>query len=103
MSDEKPEGVKFDSNKPKLSLVSLESVAGEAAAMTYGANKYGKNNYKGGMDWSRLLDAALRHISQYNSGEDLDKESGLNHIYHAKANLGMLIYYIENKLGKDDR
>lgn len=99
----KKEGTKFDQGKPQLSLVSFESVAGEARAMEYGKNKYGRNNYKGGMDWTRLLDAALRHIMAFSKGEDNDEESTLNHLYHAKANLGMLIYYYENKLGKDDR
>lgn len=94
---------KYDDNKPELSLVSFESIAGEAKAMEYGANKYSRNNYKGGMEWTRLLDASLRHITKYSGKEDLDEESGLNHLYHAKACLGMLIYYIERGLGKDDR
>lgn len=37
------------------------------------------------------------------SKEDLDKESGLHHLAHLKANVAMLIYYVENKVGKDDR
>lgn len=97
------EGVKYDNGKPKLSMVSYESIAGEAKAMTYGASKYTKNNYKNGMDWSRLIDAAMRHLCAFNDGETFDPESGLNHLYHCKANLGMLIYYYERKLGKDDR
>lgn len=97
------EGVKFDQNKPDLSILTSESLNGEAAAFTYGANKYGKNNYKLGMDWSRVISASLRHIFAFNAKEDNDPESKLNHLYHAKACLAMLIYYYENKLGKDDR
>lgn len=96
-------GVKYDSGKTDLSLISLESITGEAKAMVYGAKKYGRNNYKGAMNWSRLLGATLRHVFQFSNGQDFDDESTLNHLYHAKANLGMLIYYYENKLGKDDR
>jgi hypothetical protein len=96
-------GIKYDSGKTDLSLVSLESITGEAKAMEYGAKKYGRNNYKGAMEWTRLLGAALRHTFQFSGKQDLDNESNLNHLYHAKANLGMLIYYYENKLGKDDR
>jgi hypothetical protein len=95
--------VKHDHKKPKLSLVSYESIAAEARAMEYGMGKYSKNNYKGGMEYSRMLDAAMRHITQYSGGESLDPESGLNHIDHAKACLGMLAYYVANKVGKDDR
>jgi hypothetical protein len=96
-------GVKNDAGKPKLSLVSYESIAGEARALEYGLTKYGKNNYKLGMEWSRLLDATGRHLFAFSHGEDIDSDSKLNHLYHAKANLGMLIYYYEKKLGKDDR
>lgn len=96
-------GKKYDTNKPKLSLVSKESLEGEAAALEYGLAKYGKNNYKLGMDWSRLIDASLRHIFAFADKEDTDSESKLNHLYHAKANIGMLIYYYQNKIGKDDR
>lgn len=94
---------KESQGKPKLSLVSKESLIAEAKALEYGLQKYDKHNYKKGMDWSLLLDATLRHISEFNSGTDLDKESSLNHLWHAKSNLGMLIYMIENKVGKDDR
>ena len=97
------EGKKNDQGKPMLSLVSYESMAGEARALEYGMLKYDRNNYKKGMAWTRLLDAALRHLMTFSHGTDVDDESKLNHLYHCKANLGMLIYYYENKLGKDDR
>ena len=97
------EGTKHDKGKAKLSLISFESMAGEAKAMEYGIQKYSRNNYKAGMDWTRLIDASLRHLVAFAHKEDVDKESLLNHLYHCKANLGMLIYYYENKLGKDDR
>ena len=96
-------GTKFDDGKPQLSLLTRESLVAEARAFEYGARKYSKNNYKKGMEWSRLLDASLRHITAFNAGEDNDTESSLNHLWHAKACLAMLIYYYENKVGKDDR
>lgn len=100
---EAPKALKYDTGKPQLSLVSYESLSGEARAMEYGLRKYSRNNYKQGMEWSRLLDASMRHITKYAGGTDIDSESGLNHLYHAKACLGMLIFYIENNLGVDDR
>ena len=74
-----------------------------ARALEYGAKKYDRNNYKKGMDWTRVCDAALRHITAWAEGEDVDQESGLNHIAHAQACLAMLSYYITNKVGTDDR
>lgn len=101
---EKPvEGTKNDTGKPQLSLLTRESLEAEAAAFAYGAKKYDKNNYKKGMAWSRVLDAAFRHLTAFNGRENNDLESGLSHLAHAKACLAMLIYYEKNKIGTDDR
>lgn len=97
------EGRKDDHGKPQLSILTIESLMAEARAFEYGAKKYSRNNYKQGMQWTRVLDAALRHINTFASGKDVDDESGLNHLWHAKACLAMLIYYYENKVGTDDR
>lgn len=96
-------GKKYDKGKPKLSLVNRETLNGIAQAMEYGALKYGRDNYKNGMDWTRVLDALLRHATAYISKEDNDSESKLNHMYHVGACVNMLLYYIENNIGKDDR
>ena len=96
-------GIKHDKGKAKLSLVNRETLVGIAKAMEYGALKYGKNNYKKGMEWTRVIDALLRHTYALSSGEDLDPESGLPHSYHMGACCNMLIYLMENKVGEDDR
>lgn len=97
------EGVKHDQGKPMLSLLTKESLVAEARAFEYGMRKYNKHNYKLGMDWSRVLDAAMRHLVAFSNGETYDEESKLNHLWHCKACLAMLIYYYENNIGKDDR
>jgi Domain of unknown function (DUF5664) len=94
---------KYDIGKPQLGLIPRAGLEHEARAFAYGAKKYGKNNYKSGMGYSRLIDATLRHIMAFASGEDLDPESNLLHLGHAKANLSMLLHYIDNKVGTDDR
>lgn len=96
-------GTKNDSGKVPLSILTIESLTAEARAFEYGAKKYSRNNYKNGMEWSRMLDATLRHVMAFNAKQDLDEESNLNHLWHAKACLAMLIYYYENKVGTDDR
>lgn len=96
-------GIKHDQGKPSLSILTKESLVAEARAFEYGASKYSRDNYKKGMEWSRVIDAALRHITEFNSKSDYDEESKLHHLWHAKACLAMLIYYVENKVGKDDR
>src|SRR5689334_23210509 len=97
------EGIKHDNGKPQLSLLTYESLSAEARALMYGAKKYEKNNYKKGMDWSRIIDALMRHTAAFNAKEDIDPESGLSHVDHIKACAGMLAYYVAKNVGNDDR
>jgi hypothetical protein len=96
-------GIKNDNEKPPLDLVTLEFLIGTAQALAFGANKYGRHNFKEGINYSRLIAAALRHINQYNAGLDNDEESGLSHLSHAAASLNMLMWMVKNKPELDDR
>lgn len=96
-------GIKHDNGKPKLHLIPKEAMEMMAQALEYGANKYGKRNFEAGIAYTRLLDAALRHLYKWAHKEDFDEESGLNHISHAMSNLAMLAYMIKNKPDMDDR
>lgn len=95
-----------DAGKPPLSLISAEALRAEAQVMAYGANKYGRFNWRDHADsweYSQLIDSTLRHIYDWLQGEDLDAESGLDALAHARANLGMLIDLRCMGKGKDDR
>ena len=96
-------GKKFDGEKPDLSLIPKDAVWEIAKAFTYGGKKYGRHNFREGLHISRLLAAAMRHITQYNEGEDLDEESGNNHLAHAGAAICMAIFMHYNKPEMDDR
>lgn len=96
-------GRKNDADKPSLSLIPKEALWGMATAFTYGAKKYAAHNFKAGISYSRLADAAMRHITAYMDGEDTDVESGNNHLYHALASVAMLVYMHHNKPNMDDR
>lgn len=95
--------VKHDAGKPSLGLIPRTAMVAEARVLDFGAKKYGRDNWRKGMDHSRMSDAALRHLFAYLDGEDIDPESGLPHLAHARCCLGFLIEYGEKKLGKDDR
>ena len=95
--------LKNDSGKPKISLIPKAALWGMAQAFTYGANKYGKWNYKNGMEYTRLADAAFRHLSQFMDGQNIDEESGNNHLFHALASIAMLADMYENNPIMDDR
>lgn len=96
-------GIKFDGGKPPIGLIPRSALVAEANALAFGAQKYGRDNWRGGMDWSRLVDAAFRHLAAFAEGEDNDPETGLVHLAHLKACASFLIEYHEKGLGTDDR
>ena len=102
-TEEEKKGTKLDSGKPPISLIPREALEEEAKALAFGANKYGRYNFRDGIEYSRLIDAAMRHILAFSDGEDIDEESLCNHIGNARANLGMLLYMVKNKPEMDDR
>lgn len=76
-----------------------------AKVMAYGASKYGVGNWtKDGVTYNRYYAACMRHMLQWQSGEDLDSETSINHIAHAASNLLFLLALILfQKDGLDDR
>ncbi len=102
-TNESKTGVKHDQEKPDLSLLPIEFLSEVARAMMHGEKKYGRYNYTGGMQWSRIIAASMRHILAFMGGEDLDPESGVSHLGHAGACILMLTVYVKRNLGTDNR
>jgi len=96
-------GKKFDDGKPAIHLIPPVAIEGEAMAMGFGEKKYGSYNWLGGMAWSRLVAAAMRHLLAWHGGESSDPETGLSHLAHCRCCLGMLMGYESYGLGDDDR
>ena len=96
-------GTKHDAGKPSITLIPKEALWGMAKAFTDGASKYGRHNFRAGIEYSRLADAAMRHVTAYMDGETIDPDSGNNHLYHALASLAMLVYMDANRPDLDDR
>ena len=99
----KAEAKKFDTGKADLSLNPLIALEQMARAFMLGEVKYGRYNYTAGMDASRLVGAALRHVHQWNDGEDLDPESKASHLGHALACIAMLLHQQQLGTLKDNR
>ena len=79
-------GKKFDQGKPRFSLIPQEPLQDVMSVLEFGANKYGANNWnKVENPQQRYLDAAMRHIMAWQSGELLDEESGKPHLAHAQC------------------
>jgi hypothetical protein len=75
-------GVKFDQDKPRMDLLDPLALEGLAAVLTFGAKKYAAHNWRGGISYSRLFGALLRHTFAILRGEYIDSESGLPHVDH---------------------
>ena len=97
------EARKFDSGKPKLSLLPYDALLSVAEVLLFGAEKYGRHNWSKGKEWSRYEDAMLRHYASYHRGEDIDPESGLPHLAHMSCCALFLLAYYLRRTPKDDR
>ena len=89
--------------KVPFSTVSVPVIAEVGLAMLEGALKYGRHNYRAvGVRASVYYDALIRHVGAWWEGEDIDPDSGLNHITKAIATLVVLRdAMIRNKLCDD--
>lgn len=96
-------GRKDDSGKIRVDLVPVGAVIDAATVFGFGAAKYGARNWEQGIDTSRLYGAALRHLLAWQSGEDLDPESGEPHLSHALCSVMMLSETAKHLRARDDR
>jgi hypothetical protein len=90
----------------KPPLARLEHVADIeiAKALETGAVKYGKKNYHTIPILAEVYGGAIRrHIGAWLDGEDIDPESGLNHLAHIGANVHVLLAAIHYGQFRDDR
>lgn len=83
-------GIKHDNDKPDLSLVPRALLEETAYAFMHGAKKYGRYNYLKGLDSTRLIAAAMRHLAAYADGEEYDAD-GFHTLGGASASIGMLL------------
>lgn len=92
-----------DPNKPRLSLIPKEALWALGKALTHGEERYGTHNWRKGIKLSYLLDSALRHINEFNDGQDIDEQSQNIHLGNAMANLAMAIELYYRNPDMDDR
>lgn len=98
-----PAGMKFDSDKPPMALLDSDFLEGVASVLGFGANKYAAHNWRNGIQFSRLISAAYRHLGAINRGEDIDEESGLSHAYHLGCCTMFLASMMCTRPDMDDR
>lgn len=83
-------GLKYDGDKPMLDLIPPEAIMAIGRVMTYGAQKYGPNNWQG-VEPRRYVAALLRHLMAYQAREVNDPESGMPHLWHVATNAAFLV------------
>jgi hypothetical protein len=90
-------GMKKDHGKPMVSLVDPDWLIEVSKVLTFGMEKYAKDNWKH-VDSAkdRYLSAAYRHLLAYQAGEVDDSESNLHHLAHATCCL-MFLHYLDRE------
>jgi hypothetical protein len=88
-------GRKFDGGKLRMDLLPAVVLRQMAAPLSYGAVKYGPDNYKShdledGI--ARHKAALLRHYTLAEMGEVLDEEMGLHHWACVLSNAAMVVW-----------
>jgi len=96
-------GLKYDTEKPPMALMSGVALAELSKVLACGAAKYAADDWRGGIPYRRLLSATLRHVLAYNDGEDTDPETGLSHCAHAMCCLMFLLEQERTRPDLDDR
>lgn len=96
-------GIKYDTTKAPLDLIPYVSLEEVAFVLAAGEKKYGTANWADGIEMRRLLSAAMRHIGQFNSGEDYDDETKTLHLANAATNLLFAIWMYKNRPDLDNR
>ncbi len=73
---------RFNEGKPQLSYLLDAPLAMEGLAKRFelGAKKYGRNNWKKGLNTLEIIDSLLRHLSAYQNGELTDEADGGYHV-----------------------
>ena len=93
-----------DEGKEPLAQLPWAAIRELSKVQAFGHKKYGDfNNYRKGMEVSRQLSCALRHISEYMDGSNADEESGLNPLAHAFCRLAFVLQNIHDGVAIDDR
>lgn len=96
--DQNKEGMKFDTGKPRWTLLPWKQIEQIVEILTFGAKKYADNNWqKVENSRERYFDAMQRHLIAWFGGEKTDPESGKSHLAHAGCNLLFLMWFDDQK------
>lgn len=91
---------RYNEGKAKFSLIDPSFEEGVARVLTFGAEKYGEENWKRSAGTENhdsfvrgCYDSMRRHLNALGHGENTDGESGLPHLDHVACNVMFIRYY----------
>jgi hypothetical protein len=91
-------------SKPRLSDVPPVALFALGAAMSDGASKYGRYNYRDTSATASIFyDAIVRHLADWYNGEDYADDSKVHHLGHIMASCAILMDSELHGTFKDDR
>ena len=104
MSVQQELGNRNNEGKTTYHLLSWKAIEEICKVYMMGAKKYGEYNWLKGLKFSNSFNSGMRHRLAWWQGEDLDKESGLNHLAHSAWNdIANLTFALEGRTHLDDR
>lgn len=102
--DETAKAKTYDEGKLPLAWLPWAAIDELSKVQQYGHGKYKDyNNYRRGMEVTRNVSCALRHIRDYLAGCDTDHESGCHPLSHAMCRLAFVLQNIHDGTHIDDR
>ena len=85
------EGKKYDEGKLRWDLLPVAPVKMIVMILTFGAKKYGDNNWQG-VSIDRYYAALCRHLIAWREGEKFDDESKIHHLAHVMVNAMFIVW-----------
>jgi len=96
-------GTKYDADKLPYSAIPPKPLKELVKVYLIGAKKYGMDNWRSGITWSRIFSAMMRHAWDWWDGEEYDQEDGQHHLSSIAWCAFTLLEYIKTHPELDDR
>jgi hypothetical protein len=100
---DKETGAKKASKLARFDLVPVTPLYQLAEHYGRGAEKYEPRNWEKGYPWSLSYAALMRHLMKWWDGEDIDPETGSNHMVAVAWHAFALLEFVNEHPEKDDR
>lgn len=97
------EGLRYNKGKEGMSMLPFFALKEIAKVYDFGAKKYSSWNWAKGLSWSDTMSSLVRHLTDWQRGQEKDDESNLHHDVHIAWNAITLVALRLMGRGTDDR